>query len=195
MKTLIMKLALLGAMIIPLMMGCKQMDSFSKEGSGASDAVSTLTGISLNLDFSSLLRGAASTPSQSASSRSLQFNEATATYFAGSVTFQVAPSGASQVFDITGAVDASLDAKSDFVLALQGGTYNVTIDVSDDQQRYLGTATNVTIDVEHERLGTFRYGVIDQLHVDRLPGHTGFETHPLARTREVLADAGLPIQG
>jgi hypothetical protein len=127
--------------ILPLVVGCKQLDTFSSEGSAPADAVVGTTGLSFQFDFSSLLS------SQSSSSNKIvgQFSDGTAIHFTGNISFEAVSSGATSTYAISAAVDGDFEAKLEQTIALQGGQYNVSVGFSDSNQEYYGTASNVTI--------------------------------------------------
>ncbi len=147
MKRQIRVLTLIGLIVLPLMVGCKQLDSFSREGTGPADAVIGSTGVSFEFSFTALSISQNSSGSHAGSSGQFvgQFDEGSATYFTGTVSFESIPSGVVNSYDISAAVDASFDAKLEQTVALQGGEYNVSVAFSDSTQEYYGSANSVTI--------------------------------------------------
>jgi hypothetical protein len=156
MKTSTLKAILFISLLVPLMFGCKNLDSSSKEETGTEDVLDQ-TNVNLNLDFSSLLSTTASKSggNESAPLMPSAFSERIASFDAGSasfldatVTFEAIPSGITASYPLTVGLDASWDTKVEHTMALQGGNYKVSLEASSDGQRYFGTSSSVTIDAD-----------------------------------------------
>jgi hypothetical protein len=141
---------LLGILMLTLLVGCKQLDSFSKEGGAPADAITGNTGVSLAFSFTSMLDALSNTgnsePGDLVANGSTElFDAGTATYFTGTVAFESVPAGVVNSYAISAAVDGSFEAKLEQTVALQGGQYNVSVAFSDATQEYYGAASNVTM--------------------------------------------------
>ncbi len=155
MKTLSKWFFILSLLVAPLMMGCgsaggssggSSSDSTDGDTSGT-DTGSSSTSVVLNLDFSALASSSSSGgASELPATSEPNFDDGSATYFTGTVTFVSTSSGETNSYDISAGLDSAFDAILNQTIALPGGEYSVSVTFSGSGQQYYGeTASNVTI--------------------------------------------------
>ncbi|MBU2510334.1 hypothetical protein KJ966_03315 [bacterium] len=153
---------ILGLLVLPLVMSCGSSGGSSggsssdtaDTGTPGTDTGSSSTSVILSLDFSALASSASSAGAANSLADSEDgfefshpnFDDGSATYFTGTVTFVSVSSGAVSSYDITAGLDSAFDAVLTQAVTLSGGQYTVSVTFSGSGQQYFGeTSGTVTI--------------------------------------------------